>query len=139
MIALAALCVLAGILPGLVVDALAPAVAQLTAGARLPLQAAMPWLSLIPLAPERSSYNGLLVLAFITMSGFLAAFAIHRLASHAVRRAPAWDCGFPDPARQRSIPPAASPSRSAGSSGRWYFAPASGSRCRRREACSRRG
>lgn len=97
MIALAALCVLAGILPGLIVDALAPAVAQL-AGARLPLQSAMPWLSLVPLAPGRSSYNSLLVLVFMTMSGFLAAFAIHRLASHAVRRAPAWDCGFPDPA-----------------------------------------
>ncbi len=24
-------------------------------------------------------------------------WAIHRFASHAVRRAPAWDCGFPDP------------------------------------------
>ena len=23
--------------------------------------------------------------------------AIHRFASHALRRAPAWDCGFPDP------------------------------------------
>jgi len=27
----------------------------------------------------------------------LAAYAIHRLASHAVRRGPAWDCGFPEP------------------------------------------
>jgi hydrogenase-4 component B len=97
MIAFAALCILAGILPGLVVDALAPAVASLTVGVRLPVQATMPWLSLIPVAPERSSYNGLLVLAFMTLSGFLAAFAIHRFASRAVRRAPAWDCGFPDP------------------------------------------
>ena len=96
MIALSALCILAGILPGLVVDALAPVVAELTGGNRLPVQVSMPWLSLIPISPERSSYNGILVLTFIALSGFLAAFAIHRLASRAVRRAPAWDCGFPD-------------------------------------------
>jgi hydrogenase-4 component B len=96
MIALAILCILAGILPGLVVDALAPVVAELTGGNRLPVQVSMPWLSLIPIAPERSSYNGVLILTFIALSGFLAAFVIHRFASHATRRAPAWDCGFPD-------------------------------------------
>jgi hydrogenase-4 component B len=31
------------------------------------------------------------------MSGSIAAFAIHRLASDRLRRAPAWDCGYPDP------------------------------------------
>ena len=31
------------------------------------------------------------------LSGSLAAFAIHRLASDRLRRAPAWDCGYPDP------------------------------------------
>ncbi len=30
-------------------------------------------------------------------SGSLAAIAIHRLASNKLRRAPAWDCGYPDP------------------------------------------
>ena len=112
MIALAALCVLAGILPGLVVDALAPAVASSPA-ATAAGAGTMPWLSLIPLAPERSSYNGMLVLAFIAMSGFLAAFAIHRLASRAVRRAPAWDCGFPDasPATQYTAGSFAQPIR----------------------------
>jgi formate hydrogenlyase subunit 3/multisubunit Na+/H+ antiporter MnhD subunit len=113
MIALATLCILAGILPGLVVDALAPVVAELTGGNRLPVQVSMPWLSLIPIAPERSSYNGILVLTFIALSGFLAAFAIHRLASRAVRRAPAWDCGFPDasPATQYTAGSFAQPIR----------------------------
>ena len=32
-----------------------------------------------------------------SISGTLAAFAIHRLASDRLRRAPAWDCGYPDP------------------------------------------
>jgi hypothetical protein len=45
----------------------------------------------------RSSYNGLLVLLFVAFSASAAAYVIHRFASHAVRRAPAWDCGFPDP------------------------------------------
>jgi hypothetical protein len=31
------------------------------------------------------------------ISGTVAAFAIHRLASDRLRRAPAWDCGYPDP------------------------------------------
>jgi hypothetical protein len=30
-------------------------------------------------------------------SGWLAAIAIHRLASDRLRRAPPWDCGYPDP------------------------------------------
>jgi hypothetical protein len=33
----------------------------------------------------------------MVISGTLAAFAIHRLASDRLRRAPAWDCGYPDP------------------------------------------
>ena len=49
-----------------------------------------------PIAESRSSYNGLLVFVFVTASASLAAFAIHRFASRAVRRAPAWDCGFPN-------------------------------------------
>jgi hydrogenase-4 component B len=95
MFILAGLCLLAGVLPGLVIDALAPA-AQAVAGGRMPVQAGQAWLSIVPIAESRSSYNGLLVLAFIVASAGLAAFAIHRFASRAVRRAPAWDCGFPD-------------------------------------------
>ena len=34
---------------------------------------------------------------FIAGSAWLMAVAVHRFASHALRRAPAWDCGFPDP------------------------------------------
>ncbi len=96
MFLLAALCLVAGILPGLVIDAIAPATHQLI-GARMPVQAFMPWLSIIPIAESRSSYNGLLVFAFIAFSALAAAQIIHRFASHALRRGPAWDCGFPDP------------------------------------------
>jgi formate hydrogenlyase subunit 3/multisubunit Na+/H+ antiporter MnhD subunit len=91
-----ALCIFAGILPGLAIDALAPVVQSLI-GTRMPQQIGIEWLSIVPIAESRSSYNGLLVFFFITASASLAAYAIHRLASHAVRRAPAWDCGYPDP------------------------------------------
>jgi hypothetical protein len=93
---LAALCVVAGVLPGLFMDALAPVVHALV-GARMPVQTDVEWLSIVPIGESRSSYNGLLVLLFIAMSGMLAALAIHRLASDRLRRGPAWDCGYPDP------------------------------------------
>ncbi|MGE0152245.1 MAG: hydrogenase 4 subunit B [Reyranellaceae bacterium] len=95
MVALAALCLIVGILPGFVIDALAPAVA-LVAGAHMPTQSHVEWLSIIPIAESRSSYNGLLVFAFIAISATLAAVAVQRLASRAVRRGPAWGCGFDD-------------------------------------------
>lgn len=89
-------CLLAGIFPGLVIDALRPVTLALVGG-QLPAQAGQAWLTLVPIADTRSSYNGLLVFAFMLSSGGLAAFAIHRLASDRWRRGPAWDCGFPDP------------------------------------------
>ena len=57
----------------------------------------MAWLSIVPIESARSSYNGLLVFLFIGASASLAVLAIHRFASRALRRGPAWDCGFPDP------------------------------------------
>ncbi|HEY7578775.1 MAG TPA: hydrogenase 4 subunit B [Acetobacteraceae bacterium] len=96
MFGFAALCLLAGIFPGAVIDLLAP-VAQALTGAHMPTQLAVAWLSIVPVEAARSSYNGLLVFLFIAASAWLAVLAIHRFASRALRRAPAWDCGFPDP------------------------------------------
>jgi formate hydrogenlyase subunit 3/multisubunit Na+/H+ antiporter MnhD subunit len=96
MLVFALLCLIAGIVPGLFIDALAPAVEGL-AGARMPAQTAIPWLSIVPVAASRSSYNGLLIFAFITLSTLLTVEIIHRFASRAVRRSPPWDCGYPDP------------------------------------------
>jgi len=112
MFAFAALCLIAGILPGLFIDALAPVV-QALVGARMPVQTAVEWLSVVPVAEARSSYNGILVFLFMTISGTLAAFAIHRLASDALRRAPLWDCGQPDasPATQYTAGSFAQPIR----------------------------
>jgi formate hydrogenlyase subunit 3/multisubunit Na+/H+ antiporter MnhD subunit len=95
MYAFAALCLLAGILPGIFIDALA-SVVQPLAGARMPVQTGVDWQSIVPIAESRSSYNGLLVFLFIAISGSLAAYTIHRFASDKLRRGPPWDCGYPD-------------------------------------------
>ena len=93
---LATLCLLAGILPGLVIDGLAPVVRLLNGDIGLMAQHNQPWLSLVPVAEVKSSYNGLLVLLFMAISSFAAIGLIHWLASSAARRGPAWDCGFPN-------------------------------------------
>jgi NADH:ubiquinone oxidoreductase subunit 5 (subunit L)/multisubunit Na+/H+ antiporter MnhA subunit len=95
MFTLATLCLLAGILPGVVIDGLSPVTTALI-GSRMPVQMAQPWLSIVPIAASRSSYNGLLVFLFIAFSASAAVYVIHRFASHALRRGPAWGCGFPD-------------------------------------------
>ena len=46
--------------------------------------------------PERSSYNGLVLMVFIALSALLPALGIYGLASRKLRRAGAWDCGYPE-------------------------------------------
>src|SRR5262249_2004922 len=65
------------------------------------------------IAQSRSSYDGLLLFVLMAAAGMLSAYAIHRLASDRIRRAPAWDCGYPDasPATQYSADSFAQPIR----------------------------
>jgi hydrogenase-4 component B len=96
MFVLAAICLLTGVLPGGVIDALSP-VTQALVGAHMPTQMDRAWLSIVPIAEAHSSYDGLLIFLFIAASAWIMAIAVHRFASHGLRRGPAWDCGFPDP------------------------------------------
>jgi NADH:ubiquinone oxidoreductase subunit 5 (subunit L)/multisubunit Na+/H+ antiporter MnhA subunit len=96
MFILAAMCLLAGILPGLLIDLLAPVVGGLVGG-RMPPQTTIGWLSIIPIEASRSSYNGIIILVFLIASGMLTAIVIHRFATRATRRSAIWDCGYPDP------------------------------------------
>ena len=91
----AALCVLAGVLPGVLIDFVGPAV-RIATGAEMAAQAGNPWFTLVPLAQVTSSYSGFLVMAFIAISGGGIVWIVHRIASHQLRRGPAWDCGFPN-------------------------------------------
>lgn len=112
MLVLVTLCIAAGIFPGYVIDAISP-VAQTFVGGQMPLQAAQSWLTIVPIDQLRSSYNGFVLFLFITITASLAAFVIHRFASRSLRRAPAWDCGYPDasPALQYSSSGFAQPIR----------------------------
>jgi len=91
---LAVLCVLTGVLPGFVIDTLAP-VAKSLVGEAMPRQASVPWLSIVPIAESRSSYNGLIILLFLVAAATLTAMVIHRFATRATRRSNIWDCGYP--------------------------------------------
>ena len=97
---------------GVVIDALAPVTLSLI-GQRMPVQTDIPWLSIVPITEARSSYNGLLVFLFILFSASLTAYLVHRFGSRRIRRAPAWDCGFPisDPATQYTASSFAQPIR----------------------------
>jgi hydrogenase-4 component B len=112
MFVLVILCLVAGVLPGYFIDALAP-VAQMLVDAQLPPQSAFAWFTIVPVAENRSSYNGLLLFILIAVAACAAAYVIHRWASHAVRRSAAWDCGFPDasPATQYTAGSFAQPIR----------------------------
>ncbi|WP_237151644.1 hydrogenase 4 subunit B [Oryzibacter oryziterrae] len=106
------LCLLAGTLPGPLIDSLSPVTSFLVAG-HMPTQPLMPLLSIIPINESRSSYSGILVFGFIMASSWIAIRVIHNFASRAVRRAPPWDCGFPnaDPATQYTADSFAQPIR----------------------------
>ena len=95
MFTLALVCLIAGVVPGYFIDALAPVAQQLLA-AQLPEQRQLEWLTIVPIAQSRSSYNGLVLFVLIAALAWMAAYVIHRWASHALRRSAAWDCGFPD-------------------------------------------
>ncbi|GAB4382626.1 hydrogenase 4 subunit B [Albidovulum sp.] len=114
MAGLALLCILAGVLPGLLIDLIGPAVATATGG-QLAAQGGNAWAVLVPLAEVDSSYSGLLVMVFIALSGGAAAWIVHRIASRELRRGPAWDCGFPaaDPMTQYGAGSFAQPLRRA--------------------------
>jgi hydrogenase-4 component B len=95
MFLLVALCFAAGVVPGYFIDALAPVTQQLF-GARLAPQDQLQWLTIVPIAQSRSSYNGLLLFVLIAAAAWLGVYVIHRWASHALRRSAPWDCGYPD-------------------------------------------
>ena len=66
MFILSALCVVAGALPSLVIQGLAPVV-QMLSGATLPATGAGGWLRIVPIAAERSAYGGFVLLIAIVL------------------------------------------------------------------------
>lgn len=95
MLITAAACILLGALPAVAIEPLQGLVHELV-GTRLPDATAGPWGSLVPMPTSGSSYNGLIILVFLAVSATVAAIALRLVTSGAIRRTPAWDCGFPD-------------------------------------------
>lgn len=89
---LAVLCLLLGVLPTLVIEAMGP-ITQLLIGQTLPSAAARGWLWLTPVSPTVASYSAPLVVVAIVLVFALGYVFLKRRAAP-VRRGPAWDCGF---------------------------------------------
>ena len=93
---LAALCVAAGVMPIALITLIDPVAQRITTSAA-------GWVGgsdaiwLVPVSAEAGSYSGLVILATIAIVATLTVLAVHRLAGRGIRRAPVWDCGFPDP------------------------------------------
>jgi formate hydrogenlyase subunit 3/multisubunit Na+/H+ antiporter MnhD subunit len=99
LVLLAAACVLFGVLPFSVVEVIAP-VTDLLLGQSVPRQGIASFLWFVPLPDSASSYSGIVILLAVSGLAAIVVLAVHRFASSRVRRAPAWDCGFPDPRPQ---------------------------------------
>lgn len=89
---LALLCLALGVLPTLMIEAMAP-ITQLLVHSALPSAAAQGWLWLTPVAPEGASYSAPFVLLAIIIVYGLGYLFLKRGAKP-VRRCYPWDCGF---------------------------------------------
>jgi hydrogenase-4 component B len=89
---LAAGCLLLGLLPAYVIDALRRVVTQFS-GASLPTSDA-PWWLLVPLSSRQASYSAPVFLIALTSLVVVTAVLVRRFYHHRVRRAATWDCGF---------------------------------------------
>lgn len=97
MIALALACVLLGVMPKLALTPLAPVVQGLVGAAPFPAGSSNSWIWLNPVADRASSYSGLIEVLLVTVLVVVLIAGVHRFATAALRRAPPWDCGYPDP------------------------------------------
>lgn len=88
---LAAVAVLIGLAPGLVLQALEPVVTPL-AGASLHMRG---WFHLAPLSEQRAAYAPVAVLLAAAAMVILAALFARRVYPGRIRRAEPWDCGSP--------------------------------------------
>jgi hydrogenase-4 component B len=96
MLGLAAGCVLAGVVPGLFTNLLAPASRLLTT-ANMPFRAVSELASpLAPIAGSHNTYGGLIIAACIFGATLIVAGLVRLFANSATRRSDTWDCGHPE-------------------------------------------
>ncbi len=88
-------CVVLGLLPVYVIQQLDIVSRSLTTVGLGDEAIASGWLWLVPITAEKASYSPLIFLAVILGVVLLTFFAVRRFYHGRVRRAAAWDCGFP--------------------------------------------
>ena len=92
---LTGLCILGGLFGSIIADALSPLLIELT-GSALPGQGSGPTMfSLVAFSAARSTYDAPIVALFVILSATATTLFVHWVSNRRVRRAPAWDCGFP--------------------------------------------
>ncbi|MBI4725432.1 MAG: hydrogenase 4 subunit B, partial [Rhodomicrobium sp.] len=93
---LAVLCILGGLFGGFGAYAIGPLLTKL-AGTELTGLANGPTpFSLIAFDQARSIYDAPTIALFVTLSSITIMLFVHLVSNRRTRRAPAWDCGFPD-------------------------------------------
>ncbi|BBA32673.1 NADH dehydrogenase [Methylocaldum marinum] len=90
---LAACCVLFGVFPMPLINALGPLTQSLT-GFVLPNISVLGWLWLTPVSPDVAAYSPALVTLGIVAVGWLCYYLLYRRTGLEPRRAEPWDCGF---------------------------------------------
>jgi formate hydrogenlyase subunit 3/multisubunit Na+/H+ antiporter MnhD subunit len=112
LLVLAGLCLALGILPMLGLMPMTRLGEAVIGAAAVPPEARS-WIWLTPPAAGGNSYGGIVVLIVITVFALMTRIGIHSLASHRLRRAKPWACGFdaPVPAAQYSASSFAQPVR----------------------------
>jgi hydrogenase-4 component B len=86
-------CVLLGVLPAQLIPLLSTVTARLGVGALSAGTA--PWWLLVPLPDRKAAYAPLIFLAAVVAVILVTTLLVRALYHRRVRRAPAWDCGFP--------------------------------------------
>jgi hydrogenase-4 component B len=90
---LAACCILFGVFPMPLINALGPLTQSLT-GFALPNISVLGWLWLTPVSPDVAAYSPALVTLGIVAVGWLCYYLLYRRTGLEPRRAEPWDCGF---------------------------------------------
>ncbi len=93
---LAALCVLGGLFGGFSAYAIGPLLTSLTGTELTGLANGPTRLSLIAFDQARAIYDAPTIALFVTLSSITTMLFVHLVSNRRTRRAPAWDCGFPD-------------------------------------------
>jgi hypothetical protein len=93
---LSAFCVIGGLFGAVLVAFIGPVLTQII-GTELPGIGSAPSLgALMPFSSGKVFYDAPTITLFVIISATLTTLLVHRISNRRTRRAPPWDCGFPN-------------------------------------------